>query len=228
MPDEVDFMDLAALLKMAPDMQLEKLGSALNSSIFDAGNIAGGLKQKALIEFTTNYPGPNVITVNDAGKALIAEAEAKSKSPFDKLDEALLGQLSGGKRKLMELQSTLNIRPKDLALRIYKLYRQDYLIYEVKNGTVELMLTERGFLSAKTAEPQKQHVAPVAGSTAQGAVENKQQAKQQVKAGPPAQEVVPKKKVNIWLIVIAIISIVIIAVLLLYLSGKLHNFNVLP
>ena len=78
MAEDVTFLDLAALIKIGSGAQLERLGSALNSSIFDASNIAGALKQKGLIEFTANYPGPNNIIVTEAGKALVAEADSRS------------------------------------------------------------------------------------------------------------------------------------------------------
>jgi DNA-binding MarR family transcriptional regulator len=151
MTDEITFMDLASLLKITPNTPLEKLGSALNASIFDASNIAGTLKQKGLIEFTANYPGPNSITITDAGKSLIKEADDKSTMPSDALDESILVQLSGGKRLPTELQNTLNIRPRDLAMRLYKLNKQSLMIYELKNGGVELLLTEQGFLRTKVA-----------------------------------------------------------------------------
>lgn len=149
MPDEITFMDLASILKITPNTPLEKLGSALNASIFDASNVAGTLKQKGLIEFTANYPGPNAITITDQGKALLQEADSKAASPLDALDESILTQLSGGKRIPVELQNTLNLRPRDLAMRLYKLNKQSLLIYELKNGGVELLLTEQGFLRAK-------------------------------------------------------------------------------
>lgn len=153
MTDEITFMDLASLLKITPNTPLEKLGTAINASIFDASNMAGTLKQKGLIEFTANYPGPNSITITQAGQTLIQEAEAKSTAPMDALDESLLAQMSGGKRLPAELQNTLGIRPKDLALRLYKLSKQNLMIYELKNGGVELLLTEQGFLHAKGGHP---------------------------------------------------------------------------
>ena len=58
MSDEINFMDLASLLSIGPDTTLERLGSAINASIFDASNMAGTLKQKGLIDFTASYPGP--------------------------------------------------------------------------------------------------------------------------------------------------------------------------
>ena len=151
MTDEVTFIDLACLLKIGQDTTLEKLGSAINASIFDASNIAGGLKQKGLIDFTAYYPGPNTITVTDVGKALLVEAEAKSAEKYDDLDDTILKQLLGGKRSPVEMQNTINLRPKDLALRIYKLNKQGLIIFELKSGNVDIMLTEVGFLKAKTS-----------------------------------------------------------------------------
>ncbi len=155
MAEEITFMDLASLLKITPNTPLEKLGTALNASIFDASNMAGNLKQKGLIEFTANYPGPNAITITEAGRAVIQEAESKSTSALDMLDSSILAQLSGGKRIPSDLQNTLSIRPKDLAMRIYKLSKQGLLVYELKNGGVEILLTEQGFLKSKGESVQK-------------------------------------------------------------------------
>lgn len=149
MPDEITFIDLACLLRITPDTTLEKFGSAINASIFDASNLAGTLKQKSLIDFSSYYPGPNTIVISEAGKALISEADAKAAEPFDNLDQEILFQISGGKRMPVELQNTLNIRPKDLALRLYKLYKQGSLTYELKSGGAAVMLTESGYLKAK-------------------------------------------------------------------------------
>lgn len=155
MADEINFVDLACLLRITPDTTLEKFGSAINASIFDASNLAGTLKQKSLIDFSSYYPGPNTIVVSDMGKALLSEAESKSSNPLDKLDQEILFQMSGGKRLPVELQNTLNIRSKDLALRLYKLYKQGLIIYDLKSGGADLHLTENGFLKAKELQPQQ-------------------------------------------------------------------------
>jgi hypothetical protein len=154
MMDDITFVDLVVLLKVTPNTPMEKLGAVLNATIFDASNIAGTLKQKDLINFTANYPGPNFITITDTGKALIAEAESKSDSPLDQLDHSLLSQMAGGRRLLSDLQSTLGIRAKDLAMRLYKLNKQNLIIYELRNGSIELLLTEQGFLQAKSSGNQ--------------------------------------------------------------------------
>lgn len=148
--EDINFLDLAVLLKITPDTAMEKLGGMINASFFDASFIAGSLKQKGLIEFSNDYPGPNVISISQAGKGLIAEAEAKGAEPFDNLDMGILEQLSTGKRAPAELVESMNLRNKDIALRIYKLFKQNFLIYELKNGNVDLLLTESGFLKIKT------------------------------------------------------------------------------
>jgi hypothetical protein len=150
--ENVNFLDLACLLKIEKDTTLERFGSTINASVFDAANITGSLKQKGLIDFTAYYPGPNSIVVTDAGKQLNADAEAKAAESLDALDEEILKQMSGGKRFPTELQSTLNVRSKDLAFRLYKLYKQGFLGYELKNGNVELMLTEQGFLRSRPVQ----------------------------------------------------------------------------
>ena len=191
--DGLMFIDLACLLKITPETTLEKFGSTINASIYDAAQISGTMKQKGLIDFTAYYPGPNSMTITDAGKAL--KAEAKSAETLDNLDEEILIQLSGGKRLPLELQSTLNLRPKDLTLRLYKLSKQGYIGYELRNGSVELMLTEQGFLKAKAAKA----AAPV------------DQAPDFAKKG------VGKQKIFI----IAIWVVVIVVVVALYLKGYL-------
>ncbi len=150
--EDVNFLDLVVLLKITPNMVLEKIGGMINASIFDASNLAGGLKQKGLIDFTATFPGPTTIQLTDAGKMLLTEADVKATEPFDKLDESILMQLSGGKRIPADLGSTLNLRSKDLALRLYKLDKQGFTTYEAKNGAVFIMLTEQGFLRAKVEQ----------------------------------------------------------------------------
>ena len=162
MPDEVTFIDLATITRITPDTTLEKLGSIINASIFDASNLAGSLKQKGLIDFMAYYPGPNTIKVTDLGRSLVADADAKAAEPFDSLDHEILKQLSGGKRAPLDLQTSMNVRPKDLALRLYKLSKQGFASYELRSGGSEVSLTETGFLKARAPfaspqQPQQHH-----------------------------------------------------------------------
>jgi hypothetical protein len=153
MSEEPNFLDLVAILSITAETTLEKFGSTINASIFDASNIAGTLKQKALIEFTSYYPGPNTIVVTETGKKLIAEAETKATEPVDKLDETILFQLAGGKRFPNDIQTTLNISPKDLAMHLFKVNKQGLMSYELKSGNVNLLLTDKGFIKAAVKPP---------------------------------------------------------------------------
>jgi len=160
--DDIDFTDLVCITKITPDTVLEKFGSLINASFFDGSKVAGILKQKGLIDFSASYPGPSKMLLTEDGKKLIDEANAKSTEPFDDLDKTILAQLSGGRRNPGELGASLNLRPKDLALRLYKLSKQEYITYELKNGGVEVMLTEKGFLAVPKAQGIQQTAQPSA------------------------------------------------------------------
>ena len=218
MSEDVEFIDLAALLKITENTTIERFGSYINASIFDASNIAGTLKKKGLIDFTTYYPGPNAIVITDAGKNFIAEADAKAAEPFDALDEAVLEQLSRGSKLPAELQSALNIRPRDMALRLYKVFKQGFIIYELKSGGLQLMLTEQGFL--KAGEAKKAAAEPEKAEAAQATEPQKQEAPAQQNTdgeqlGKMADDLSSGKKTGKkggWLIYIVILLLVIVVV----------------
>ncbi|HVA82592.1 MAG TPA: hypothetical protein VNF06_00310 [Candidatus Aquilonibacter sp.] len=211
--EDINFLDMACLLKIGPDTVMEKFGGLINTSFFDASTIAGTLKQKGLIEFTNDYPGPNGILVTAAGKTLIAEAEAKGSEPFDALDSTILVQMSAGRRLPFELANTLNLRGKDLAFRIYKLYKQNFLIYDLKNGGVELLLTEGGFLKVKEIAP---NAAPnVAQQKSQGGsmsqIGKMLQGNAQPQQDPNAKKGMGRTPLLIVLLIIIIIAALVVA-----------------
>ncbi len=205
MPDEPNFMDLVTLLRVKPDSTVERFGSAINSSFFDASNVLGTLKQKGLIDFTTIFGSQNAITLTDLGKQLINEAEMKAPTLFDHLDLEILNQLSGGKRSITDISGAVNVRPKDLALHLYKMSAQQYLDYEISSGKLSIMLTEKGFMQVKQgmpvqpeqeqnkAAPPQQGAPPVAPQVVQHSAQPQQMPQpmpQQVQQSKP-QEVRP-------------------------------------
>ncbi|MEM0074339.1 MAG: hypothetical protein QW091_00545 [Candidatus Micrarchaeaceae archaeon] len=232
----VNFLDLACIFKITPDSTLEKFGGIINASVFDAANIAGTLKQKGLITFSSGFPGPTGMQLTDAAKNLLNDVTARSTEPLDNLDDEILQQLAGGKRVPVELQSALSVVPKDLAYRIYKLYKQNMLNYELKNGNVELLLTEQGFLRVKSpkaqagvAQPQAAMQASQAGTGAQeGAVSFAAQTSQQQAQAPTAEQQAsdisqlqnelqkpkPKGGKKLLVVLLVILVIVIIAVII--------------
>lgn len=154
MSEEIDFIDLMALKKIQPDTKVEKFGSLINSSFFDASNILGTLKIKDLVDFTNVILGQNSITITDLGKGVIEDANNKASEPIDQLDHTLLVQLSSGKRSLVDISGAVNIRPKDLAMHLYKLENQEYITSSFRNGNLDLLLTEKGFAQSKAEAPQ--------------------------------------------------------------------------
>jgi len=184
MSDEINFVDLMALSKIGPDSVVEKFGGLINSSFFDASNILGTLKVKGLIDFTTSFPGQSAITITDAGKQLMKEADSKSAEPFDQLDFTLLTHLSGGKKTLADLSGAVNLRPRDMALHLYKLMQTQYLTSNFRNGLLDIALTEKGFLQVKSGMPAPQTSAAPS-QAVPGSAAN-QQAPQQAQAGMPS------------------------------------------
>ncbi len=170
MLDNITFIDLVALMRITPDSTVERFGGLINSSFFDASNILGTLKQKGLVDFITQFPSQSTITVTEQGKQLIAEVQQKATSPFDKLDMEILKKISDGNKGLPDLTSSVNVTTKDLAIHLQKLSTQQFLSYELRNGIMTLMLTEKGFLTVKEGVPrsevpmqQPQVVSPVTG-----------------------------------------------------------------
>ncbi|MCL4387653.1 hypothetical protein M1567_00675 [Candidatus Marsarchaeota archaeon] len=160
MPNEINFMDLTVLKRIKPDTTVEKFGGLINSSFFDASNALGTLKLKGLVDFTTYVPGQNAISITEMGKKLLEEADSKEKMPFDQLDLAILTQLSTGKRNLADLSTAVNISSKDLAMHLYKLSEQQYLSADIRNGAMDMSLTEKGFMQAKAGMPQQAQAQP--------------------------------------------------------------------
>ena len=153
MADEPNFLDLVALSKITPDLVVEKFGGKINSSFFDGSNILGALRLKGLIDFTANFPGQSIITVTDQGKQLLKEAADKSTLAFDSIDLSILQQLQMGRRSYIDIGNAVNLRPKDLAMHIYKLSQQQYAVEEIKNGALDIMLSEKGLMQAKMGMP---------------------------------------------------------------------------
>lgn len=243
MPDEINFIDLAALTKIKPDTVVEKFGGLINSSYFDASNILGTLKQKGLIDFTTSFPGQSIITITELGKNTLNEADQKAKSEFDHLDFAIMTQLSNGKRSIQDLGSSVNVRPKDLAMHLYKLTNTDFVSYEFRNGNISISLTEKGFLQVKAGMPkpkvevqapkpqQQQEQAVVVSPSMTAAMPNTEQQMQTMSEEQQTQERNASKDLNELdkniregrskrqLMIIAILVILLIAIVFLAIRG---------
>jgi uncharacterized membrane protein len=84
----------------------------------------------------------------------LVELGDKEKEDFDILDFTIITQLANGKRGLTDLSGAVNVRQHDLAVHLFKLASQEYLSYNIRNGTVDITLTEKGFLQVKSGMPK--------------------------------------------------------------------------
>ncbi|MDE1810418.1 MAG: hypothetical protein KGH66_00015 [Candidatus Micrarchaeota archaeon] len=225
MASDVNFIDLISLSRVKTDTVVEKFGSLINSSFFDASNILGGLKQKGLVDFTTTFPGQSALSVTDLGKATVAEANEKAKGGFDHLDFAIITQLSKGKRSLIDITGAVNVTSRDLAMHLYKLAEQQYLSYEFRNGSIDITLTEKGFLQVQNGMP----AAPAQPGAPQPAMQMQQPMPAQTPAAEaqPAAEpaVAPKMgmsgKSMLIMGVATIVIIIIIVAAWMFMMGRL-------
>jgi len=146
--EELTFLDLVVLQRIEPDTVIERFGTKINSSFFDAANILGTLKQKGYIDFKTTYPGPSAVEVTQLGARMLEIADEKSKEDVDELDAAILGKIAEGHKDFGTISSEINVRGSDLALHLHKLVKKDLASYVLKSGRIELSLTEEGFKRA--------------------------------------------------------------------------------
>lgn len=177
--EELTFLDLVILQRIEPDTVIEKFGTKINSSFFDAANILGTLKQKGYIDFKTTYPGPSAVEVTQSGARMLEIADEKSKEDVDDLDVAILGKMADGHRDFVAINSEINVRSSDLAMHLHKLVKKDLASYNLKSGRVELSLSEEGFKRAgkRVKEETKEEVLVVPEKFEEGPVQPKPEVK---------------------------------------------------
>ncbi len=207
----INFIELVALSRIGPDSSVEKFGSVINSSFVDAANVLATMKQKGLIDFVTSFPSQSMLKITEQGMQIISEANQKATEQPDALDNAILTQLLKGKRGLADLNSSVNVTQKDLAMHLYKLSSQQYMSYELANGAMSIYLTEKGFMLAN-AQPQ-QPAATQPPLQAQGQTAQMPQ-KDPEKELRDIQLMVGKKNKRKMIIVLLIVAFIIVLLVL--------------
>ncbi|MFH1285091.1 MAG: hypothetical protein ABIH99_00745 [Candidatus Micrarchaeota archaeon] len=155
--NELTFLDLIVLERIDKDTVVERFGSKINSSFFDAANIVGSLKLKGFIDIESSLASNSPVKLTAEGESVLALAQAKTEEDVDALDYEILRAVSKKARDPEGVVSALGIRPSDLAYHLYKLAAAGYLDYNLRNAKVELFLTELGFTSSpQPAKPPAQ------------------------------------------------------------------------
>ncbi len=217
----ISFIELVALTRITPESTVEKFGSLINSSFFDASNILATLKQKGLVDFVTAFPSQSTLKITDKGSELLADVTKRSTEPVDQLDIAILTQLSNGRRGLADLGGALNVAQKDLAVHIYKLAAQQDLTYELVNAVVSMYLSEKGFVAVKSQAQQmpQQQAAAAPAPMANGAEQPQVAVQKTVEDEMKVLEEISKKrratKKIMMLGIVALIAAVFLVIVLM-------------
>jgi predicted transcriptional regulator len=199
----LNFRELIALSRITQGTTVEKFGSLINASYFDGANLAGTLKTKGAIDFKVSYPGESEVIITEEGKKILQIAEEKSKEGFDNLDLEILQKILQGSNKPEEIEKALNINQQDIALRLYKLSKQNFLSYTLKGSEATLSLTEAGYKKA-TEKIEKEE-----------AKEAKSEAKEEAKKEGKTEEAKEAKEgIPLKLLLLIILAIILIALLL--------------
>jgi len=146
--EDLTFPDLAVLERIDENTVLEKFGTKINSSFFDAANMLGTLKQKGYVDIRSQFPGPSQVVLTDTGKGILALAREKAAQELENLDEVMLSLIANGYKDPKMLTDKLNMRTSDVAYHLNRLVTQDFASYVFRSGKIELSLTDQGFKKA--------------------------------------------------------------------------------
>jgi predicted transcriptional regulator len=216
--EETTFLDMAVLQRIDAESTVERFGTKINSSFFDAANILGGLKLKGLVSIESKFPGPSSVALTPAGSELLKQADERSAADIDTLDLAILSKVAEGAAEEAAIAGALNIRSQDLAFHIYKLAKKALLGYQLRGGKTFFSLTEEGF--KQVGYRPKKEAAPA----------QQQQPAQMLPADEPIASALPylsfwaRKRAKLayyahqrttWLLIALVIALAVLAYLLL-------------
>jgi hypothetical protein len=162
LPKDLTILDLVVLEKVEKDSVMDSFGGKLYSSFFDTAALMGTLQVKKLIQINSSI-GRSIVNRTEYGEHVLLSAQERSNEPLDGLDHAILKAVASGARTFEAVRAELNIRSDDLALHIFRLVKQGYSDYEIRNAKLGLNLTENGFklTGFVPKKPQAVPAAPV-------------------------------------------------------------------
>jgi len=236
LPKDLTIMDIVVLEKVEKDSVMDSFGGKLYSSFFDTASLMGTLQVKKLIQVNSSI-GRSIVNRTDYGEHVLIAANERASEPLEGLDHAILKAVAAGAKTFEAVRSELNIRSDDLSLHLFRIIKQGYADYEVRNAKLTLNLTENGFKLTGFV-PKKQPVAaPVPAqpvrpvnvpqgrqldlSSMATSAEDATPAAKNAKQLTPAGRTMAKTSHYIGKYAVAIIAIIILVVAALYLTGNL-------
>ncbi|VVB73943.1 Uncharacterised protein [uncultured archaeon] len=160
LPKDLTILDLVVLEKVEKDSVMDSFGGKLYSSFFDTASLMGTLQVKKLIQINSSI-GRSIVNRTEYGEHVLLSAQERANEPLDGLDHAILKAIASGARTFESIRSELNIRSDDLSLHIFRIIKQGYADYEIRNAKLGLNLTENGFKLTGFV-PKKPQAAPAA------------------------------------------------------------------
>ena len=143
-PKDLTILDLIVLEKVEKDTLMESFSGKLYSSFFDTASILGTLQVKHLVTISSSI-GRSIVNRSEIGEKVLMYAEEKASEPIDGLDHVILKSIAGGNKIFESVKNDLNLRSDDLAIHLYRVIKQGYADYEIRNGKITLNITEKGF-----------------------------------------------------------------------------------
>ncbi len=144
MPKDLTILDLVILEKVEKDSLMESFSGKLYSSFFDTASMLGTLQVKKLVRISSNI-GRNVVNKTELGDQVLLYANEKNAEPLEGLDHVILKSIASGNKSFEQIKGDLNLRSDDLSIHIFKVIKQGYADYEIRNGRLTLNITEKGF-----------------------------------------------------------------------------------
>jgi len=149
---ELTFDDILVLQRIDADSVVERFGSKINASFFEAANLLGTLKLKGLVDIEAS-PGLSKVWLTATGQSVLAKAKAMAGEELSPLDFSILQAVARGAKDAKAAAAMLNIRSSDLAFHLHKLLEQGFIDSSLKMGKVSIVLTEKGFMHVSDSLP---------------------------------------------------------------------------
>jgi hypothetical protein len=144
MANDLTFLDLVVLEKVQGDTVMETFFGEIGTSFFDTAALMGTMQVKGLISIKSGV-GRSTVTRAAEGEKVLGFASSRVVEPLDELDHAIIKAVASGTNEFSKMQDQLNVRSEDLAYRFYKMTKQGYLAYNIRNSKTYFTLTENGF-----------------------------------------------------------------------------------
>jgi hypothetical protein len=144
MQNDLTFLDLVVLERVQGDTVMETFFGEIGSSFFDTAALMGTMQVKGLVLIKSGI-GRSVVNRTENGERILQQAEAKAGELLDELDHAIMKTIASGVNEFNKIQDQLSIRSEDLAYRFYKITKQGYVGYNIRNAKTYFALTENGF-----------------------------------------------------------------------------------